>query len=155
MIAPEHSLPAQGHMFNIPTDLPDDPIVHASPDHTFCLWDIGGGVPCDAYISVSDLSKHMRMHGVRGPGYLPIHANAMLMDTPSAEIVVLLDSSQVLRSLETPVFLQYDQLPYRLNEKPPNQILLQVEDQRRNPTPKTNLMLIASNLPKDQNQGTS
>lgn len=72
MIAPEHSPPAQGHMFNILTDLLDDPIVHASPDHTFCLWDIGGGIPCGAYISVSDLSKHMRVHGVRGPGYLPI-----------------------------------------------------------------------------------
>ncbi|KIK39164.1 hypothetical protein CY34DRAFT_89736, partial [Suillus luteus UH-Slu-Lm8-n1] len=35
--------------------------------HTICLWDSGFGVPCGAYISVSDLSKHLWMHGVNGP----------------------------------------------------------------------------------------
>lgn len=71
MMAPDHSLSAHGHMFDIPTDLHDGPVLHASPGLT-CLWNIGGGVPCSAYISVLDLSKHMRMHGVKGPGDLEI-----------------------------------------------------------------------------------
>ncbi|KAG1832568.1 hypothetical protein DFJ58DRAFT_823086 [Suillus subalutaceus] len=71
MMAPDHPLPAQGHMFDIPIDLYND-TVHASPDHTLCRWDIGGGIPCGAYISVLDLSKHVRMHGVKGPGDLAI-----------------------------------------------------------------------------------
>ncbi|KAG2133628.1 uncharacterized protein EDB93DRAFT_1254728 [Suillus bovinus] len=69
-MALDHYLPAQGHLFDIPTDH-NDPTVHSSLDHAFCLWDIGG-IPCGAYISVFDLSKHMRMHGVKGPGDLEI-----------------------------------------------------------------------------------
>ncbi|KAG1891775.1 uncharacterized protein F5891DRAFT_681149 [Suillus fuscotomentosus] len=68
----DHSLPVQGHLFDIPTDFHNDPTVHASPDHTICLWDVGGGIPCGACISVLDLSKHVRMHGVKGPGDLEI-----------------------------------------------------------------------------------
>lgn len=71
-MAPNYSLPVQGQTFVFAIDLHNDPTVHTSPDHTLCLWDIGGGTPCGAYISVLDLSKHVRMHGVKGPGNLEI-----------------------------------------------------------------------------------
>ncbi|KAG2043831.1 hypothetical protein BDR03DRAFT_335455 [Suillus americanus] len=49
-------------------DLYNDPTVAANfSNHTICLWDSGFGIPCGAYINVSDLSKHLRMHGVNGP----------------------------------------------------------------------------------------
>ncbi|KAG2104090.1 uncharacterized protein F5147DRAFT_272315 [Suillus discolor] len=36
-------------------------------NHTICSWDSGLGIPCGAYISVSNLSKHLSTHGVNGP----------------------------------------------------------------------------------------
>ncbi|KAG1824371.1 uncharacterized protein BJ212DRAFT_1522883 [Suillus subaureus] len=49
-------------------DLYNDPTVAANfSNHTICLWDSGLGIPCGAFISVSDLSKHLWMHGVNGP----------------------------------------------------------------------------------------
>lgn len=73
MTVPGHYLLSQGQTSVFLTDFHNDPAVLASPDHTFCLWDIGGGIPCSAYISVLDLSTHLRMHGVKGPGDLVIH----------------------------------------------------------------------------------
>ncbi|KAG1746442.1 hypothetical protein EDB19DRAFT_2023396 [Suillus lakei] len=47
----------------VPAPIP----VPAHFDHIVCLWDIGWGMPCGADITVFDLSKHLQMHGVKGP----------------------------------------------------------------------------------------
>ncbi|KAG2104088.1 uncharacterized protein F5147DRAFT_705021 [Suillus discolor] len=50
------------------------PVPHNDPsaavsfsDHIICSWHSGLGIPCGAYTSVSDLSRHLSMHGVNGP----------------------------------------------------------------------------------------